>query len=320
LLVVAAKIVKIRMLSSFFNSSKPIHHVIFIIMLGAALLTLGLKMLVNVDFQVISWIFTVLMMAGLYHFIVIRNELTRSHSYASLVFVSLTIGLLPFIFLETNIFSLLFILLGLRRLMSMRSGLAMVRKIFDAAFFLTCAALLTSGGIWLLVLVFLAILFYAPSDYRHWLVPFVGSSCALVLILVVDLYIYELPVRRLFKIIDTSLSWSTWENWLVYLVPGLVLFLCIGSILNYLAGLLNMQQRVLPRFTLLAIYTLIVMVFLVIKGSDDVMASCILLLPIAALFLAQIIDRIERVIYKELLIAIPLIIGMVSFMLGWGSI
>ncbi len=308
------------MLSSFFNSSKPIHHVIFIVLLGAAMLTMGLNMAVTLDFHVLSWVFTILMMAGLYHFIVIRNELTRSHSYASLVFVSLTIGLLPFIYLEINGYSLFMILLGLRRLMSMRSGLAMVRKIFDAAFFLTFAALLTSGGIWLLILVFLAILFYAPSDYRHWLVPFIGSGCALVIIWVVDLYIHELPVGRLFRIMDTTFSWSTWGNWSVYLIPGLVLFLCAGSILNYLAGLLNMQQRVLPRFTLLAIYTLIVIILLIIKGSDFVLASCILLLPIAALFLAQIIDRIERVIYREVLIAIPLIVGVVSFMIGLGSI
>lgn len=307
------------MLSSFFNTSKPIHHVILIVLLCAGLCCAFLFSGTAVNFRSLLWAFSMVLTAGVYQFIVSRNELTRPDAFAVLTFVFMLIGLMPYINQSNLVVTLFFITLGMRRLLSLRSGVAVVRKTFDASFWLTCAAILTPGSFLYLILVFLAILFYAPSDHRHWLVPFVGSGCAMVLFLVADLYVLDVPLHHLITLGYSSIEWQQWGVLQGYVIPVLVVVLSAGFIFNYLAGVFNRSQRVLPRFTIITFYALITGVLIVFKGSESLIENTVLLVPIAALCAAQIIERVQKVIYKELIISITLLLCVISFIMGCSS-
>lgn len=307
------------MLSSFFSTSKPIHHVIFIVLLGLALIMTAFFSTQPDSSRDILGLFSLLISAGIFQFIVVKNDITKANTFASLMFVFLVIGLLPFLDPGNITFALFFIILGMRRLMSLRSGIAIVQKIFDASFWFTCAAICVPGGIWYLILVFLAVLFYAPSDYRHWLVPFMGFGCAMVLLLVADLYLLDLSIVQLMRLHLEVLPWSFLEPVSFYIVPAMIVLLGLLYFSKYLINVINIQQRVLPKIALLAFYTLISFFLLIFNGSDMLINSSLLLAPVAALSFAHRVERMQKPFLKELMIVIPLLVGLVSFMLGWSE-
>lgn len=67
-----------------------------------------------------------------------------------------------------------FILLSLRRLLSLHTLKATKEKIFDASLWVFVAALFHFWSILFIVLVFIAILFHAARDYRNWILPFIA--------------------------------------------------------------------------------------------------------------------------------------------------
>jgi hypothetical protein len=304
------------MLSSFFSSSKPIHHVIFIGLLLAGLLSTYFTQSTPITLAAILWGFTLIITAGIYQFIISRNELTRPHAFASFISVVLLLSLLPDIYGNSLLFTLFFILLGLRRLLSLRSGMTVTSKIFDASFWLTWAAVLTPGAFLYLILIFLAILFYAPSDYRHWLTPFLGIFSAAILALVAHLYIPDL-VTIDFNALGISMgSWNSFVLKPVLIIPLFIIIASMVFMINYLAGVLSLQQRVLPRFTVLAFYTIITFILLILQGTATLIENCLLLIPIAALCTAQVAERVPETLYKELIIGIPLVLAVISVFIG----
>jgi hypothetical protein len=67
-----------------------------------------------------------------------------------------------------------FILLALRRLLSLQSLKASKEKIFDASLWIFIASLFHFWSILYLVLVFISILFHVSRDYRNWVLPFIA--------------------------------------------------------------------------------------------------------------------------------------------------
>jgi hypothetical protein len=67
-----------------------------------------------------------------------------------------------------------FILLALRRLISLQSLKASKEKIFDASLWIFVATLFHFWSILYIVLVFISIIFHVSRDYRNWILPFIA--------------------------------------------------------------------------------------------------------------------------------------------------
>jgi hypothetical protein len=118
----------------------------------------------------------VLLLASFFlvNFMVKKNGLTKDSSYTILFFL-LFLLVFPAVFSNTNLlFANFFLLLSLRRLMSLQTLKAPKEKIFDASMWIFIACLFHFWCILFLLLVYISIVFHVSRDFRNWLLPFVA--------------------------------------------------------------------------------------------------------------------------------------------------
>jgi hypothetical protein len=167
------------MITSVFKKSTPFNLILVVFLM--------LVFFLMYQFQDLSWFistFSILKKAGLFlillgsvllaNFIVKKNGLSKDSGY-TILFYFLFLLFFPSIFDHTKlILANFFILLALRRLLSLQSLKASKEKIFDASLWIFIATLFHFWSILYLVLVFISILFHVSRDYRNWVLPFIA--------------------------------------------------------------------------------------------------------------------------------------------------
>ena len=167
------------MITSVFRKSTPI-NLFFVVILMLVFFFISL-------FQDLSWtnsVVSIVKKIGLMFilfgsifitsFIAKKNGLSKDSSY-TILFYLLFLLFFPSLFANTNlILSNFFILLAIRRLISLQSLKASKEKIFDASLWIFVASLFHFWSILYLVLVFISIIFHVARDYRNWFLPFIA--------------------------------------------------------------------------------------------------------------------------------------------------
>lgn len=130
----------------------------------------------------------ILLLSGfLIDFISKKNKINRNDSYAILLF-SLWLLLILDVFTDLSVVvSNLFIVFAFRRLLSLQSQLQVKQKLFDASFWITIAAFFEFWTILFLLAVYAAIIIYASSKVKNWIIPLVGVIAGVVLVVLFDL-------------------------------------------------------------------------------------------------------------------------------------
>ena len=134
------------------------------------------SILIQNSFSKNSLLTLLLLLASLFfvNFIVKKNGLTKNSSYPILLFFLFTI-LFPSVFNNSNLlFANFFLLLAVRRLISLQSLKLPKEKIFDASIWIFIATLFHFWCILFIILVYISIIFHASRDYKNWLLPFVA--------------------------------------------------------------------------------------------------------------------------------------------------
>lgn len=174
------------MLASVFNKSRPINYVLIS---AGLILVYFLYLFKDSKWTESYWL--ILTNAGLFlllsgslllvNFITKKNTLTKNNTYAMFLFLVFLV-LFPTILVNTNIIiSSFFIMLALRRLISLQSLITPKEKIFDASFWIFAASLFHFWAILFILLVFVSIVFHASRDYRNWLIPFIAFFAVAVI-------------------------------------------------------------------------------------------------------------------------------------------
>lgn len=167
------------MITSVFNKSTPINLFLVVILI--------LVFFLLYQFQDVTWassafsilnkvlIFTIILASVfITNFIAKKNGLSKDSCY-TIFFYLLFLLFFPSIFDNGNLIaSNFFILLALRRLISLQSLKASKEKIFDASLWIFVAALFHFWSILYIVLVFISIMFHVARDYRNWVLPFIA--------------------------------------------------------------------------------------------------------------------------------------------------
>lgn len=104
-------------------------------------------------------------------FITHKNNLTKNNNYSLLLFTVFTFMFPSILLNDKVIISNFFLLLALRRIISLQSLLHSKEKIFDASLWIVVASLFHFWCLLYFILVFIAILSHVSRDYRNWLVP-----------------------------------------------------------------------------------------------------------------------------------------------------
>ena len=205
------------MIASLFNKSRPINY----LLIGLMLVIFYFLYLTN-D---LSWtehyhlavqkIFLLLVLVGsmfLVRFVTKRNGLSRDNSYAALLFVVFLI-LFPTVLVNTNvILANFFLLLAMRRLVSMQSMITPKEKIFDASLWIFVASLFHFWCILFLILVFISIIFHVSGDYRNWIIPIIALFTVVVLFSLAVLLIDPTLFNFVYNQIQVSFDFTYFEN------------------------------------------------------------------------------------------------------------
>lgn len=166
------------MIASIFNKSKPFNYLLIGLFLSVFYVLYSFKVIPTGNYHlVLKQVGIFLALAGslfIANFITRKNGLSKDNTYTMLFFL-LFLVLFPTIFKNSNIvISNLFILLALRRVISLQSLVSPKEKIFDASFWIFIASIFHFWSILYILLVFVSIIFHVSRDYRNWIIPFIA--------------------------------------------------------------------------------------------------------------------------------------------------
>lgn len=237
-------------------------------------------------------------------FIVKRNQITATNSFAILYFTLLII-IFPEVLLDDNsVFCNFFLLLALRRLISLKSLKNIKLKIFDATIWTLIASLFYDWAIVYLALVGIAIYFYEPKNIKNWLVPFTGIFtvgiivfCALIITDDLDFLSNHYQLSLKFDVMEY------WKDSTKIAVYAVITF--ISATLAFIKmSKLGMGKIITMRLMAISLALGFTITFL--KTSNDIFPVLITFCP-GAVFIAKYVELIKRTTLKEIVLMVSVI-------------
>jgi len=174
------------MITSVFKKSTPLNFSLVVILM--------LVFFFLYQIQDVSWtnsIFSILKSVGLLlvllatiflsSFVSKRNGLSRDSTYTAF-FYFLFLLFFPDLLNNTNlILANFFVLLAIRRLVSLQTLKETKEKLFDASLWIFVASLFQFWSILYILLVFISVVFHVSRDYRNWVIPFIALFAVTIL-------------------------------------------------------------------------------------------------------------------------------------------
>jgi hypothetical protein len=229
------------MITSVFKKSTPLNYSLVVFLI--------LVFFLMYQFQDLSWVqsgILIFQKAGLLtillasvfitNFIVKKNGLCKDSSY-TIFFYFLFLIFFPSVLDNQNlIFGNFFILLALRRLISLQSLKASKEKIFDASLWIFIASLFHFWSILFIVLVFISIIFHVSRDYRNWILPFIALFITAVLFLLFSLLFGINPIEFIIKNATTNFEidyfTNNYQNGALSIYVSVALFFIVSMFLS----------------------------------------------------------------------------------------
>lgn len=233
------------MIASVFSKTKPINYILigFLIVISFVLYIAN-----QTDFM-FSWVEVlrktfflgiILTSIALVNFISLKNNLTQNDNYAALLFFIFLL-FFPEIFTHENILiANLFLLLALRRLISLNSMKSIQEKLFDASFWIFLAALFHFWSIFYIILVFISIVLHSSKDFKNWLIPFIALLSVTIIFFVFNEFFDSQPMSILLNKAYVSFDFFYFKN--IYQNIALALFTPI-AILFFISHVFSINQK-----------------------------------------------------------------------------
>ncbi len=307
------------MITNFFKQTKPIHFVVMSLFL--------LMVFVASKIYVIKEPFTlklfgkqafyfgiVLSSLFLLDFFASRNNLTKKNSYKLLMF-GLFMAMLPETLLNSRtLMANFFILLALRRIMSLRTQKEIKKKLFDAAFWVSIATLLYFWAALFFILILAAMVLYSIIDVKNWIVPLTGILAVVIIWVAVmlimnndftdyfdELFIYNFDFTGLNSariIVSTTIliSYGTWGSF------------------YFIKHLKDKSKNLRPSFTLVIISSIISLLIILISPYKDGSEFIFLFAPLS-IIMANYLEVTKEKWFQEVLVWVLVLIPAVFLIL-----
>lgn len=198
------------------------------------------------------------------NFVTKKNGLSKDNSFAFLIFFSFLILFPTTLGNSELILSNFFILLALRRLISLQSLLTPKEKIFDASLWIFVASIFHFWSILFILIVFVSILFHVSRDYRNWVLPFIAffsvGVIGLMYALIFDKSLIDSIIDSAYVDFNFNYFTNNYQNFALSLYVVVALFFFITQALSVPNKPLNMQssyKKIIVAFILGAVVFLI---------------------------------------------------------------
>jgi hypothetical protein len=310
------------MISSIFRKTKPFNYVILLTFLFVfygvvVFLLFSTPYQQNILFEQIFSLAALLFLIFLINFVVKRNKITGPNSFV-ILFFTLLIVLFPEVLLDNNgIFCTFFLLLAVRKLLSIKSLIKIKLKIFDASIWIAVSSFFYDWALLYMLLVFITIYLYQPKNIRNWLIPFIGFlTVALISYVVLTLlnkqdfilnhYVFSINITS-----DFILEWKNSLKLLLYILASLILF-----ILTFFKLSKSGQVRI-NTMRLIAIFFFMGLIITLLESFNEVTPILITFFP-TSVFLTIYIENMKRSKLKEAVLILTVIIPFIVLFIRFG--
>lgn len=302
------------MITRFFSTSKPIHLVIILVL--TVLLFFGVRfnnLMSNLSTIEIGkstvvcllLIFTIVILA----FFVTKNNLTLANGY-KILFYFLFLSALPSTVLFNDILiSNFFVLLALRRIISLRSKLRVKKKLLDAAFWIGIASLFYFWSFLFFGLILAALFLYSIESLKNWVIPFLGLITVVIITVCASL-IFNDSFGNPAEYIDGLGYDFTAYNDLKYIVPCTILLsLGLWSLFFYAQSLKDKPKVFRASHILVLLTAFIALVIIVVTPNKNGGEFIFLFTPLAIImsnYIQGVSDRWFAEAFVWILVLTPL--------------
>ena len=303
------------MISSFFNRAKPINLLLIALYVGffywmTQFCLYDTQWTVPAFFARFTGFVVLVFSIFLTNFIIRKNALCEGNSYAPLLFVAF-LSLFPQIFRSGEIIMAnLFVLLALRRMISIRSLIQIKQKIFDAALWICVAALFYEWALLFLLVVFASILVYRLGDYRNWLVPFVSAFVVVLLLFTYVIWFADLEwVKEVFPFSVNFYSIKT--KTVGFILPvALIIFFSLLALAAFIANY-KAKPSAIQSSLLLIIITLLAAAGVAAVSNNRESDEVVFAFFPASVLITNYLQLISRKWWKEFILWLFVILPVV---------
>ena len=294
------------MIASVFSKTRPFNYLTIGILLFVFFITknvIASETNVSLGYYLQEFLLFVVVFASsfLINFIALKNELTKTNNYALLLYFVFLLFFSSYFQNKNIIIANFFLLLALRRLISLKSMVSTKEKIFDASFWILIAALFHFWSLFYIVLVFIAIMLHVSRDYRNWVVPFIALVAVTLLFFLVNSFFDNSLLSSLLSKTYISFDFYYFEN--IYqrlafaLFTSLSLFAFVLQIFDIPNKALNMQSS---HKTILFSFILGIGIYIISANKNNgSLAFCFGPLAIIG---ANFIEKMESKWLKEIMV------------------
>ena len=304
------------MIASLFSKTRPINYAFIFIMLFFCFFLYQIQVPnesfnTNTLFSKFGVLLLVFFSFFLVNFISLKNALTQNDNYAILLYL-VFILLFPSVLNDSKIVvSNVFLLLALRRLISLKTLSSSKEKIFDASFWIFLSAIFHFWSILYIVLVFISIVFHSGKDYKNWILPFVSFFCVWILYIATSLILYDnYSINK--DVFEVSFNFfdfkNSYENMTLAAFVSISVLFFASQTIDYQNKPLNMQSSY-KQIYFAFILSIGIYVFSANKSNDLLLYS---FAPLSILG-ANMFEKMENSIYKEVSLYLLLGVGMFFF-------
>jgi hypothetical protein len=307
------------MISNFFSKSKPVHYIVVSVILLLVFVLSRLNVFPehsSLLFLVkqIGLFFTAFLSVFVFDFLVSRNGLTKKNSYNIILFV-LFFAILPQTLLNPRLlFANLFILLALRRLISLRSPKEIKKKLFDASFWIALATLFYFWSWVFFIMVFAALLVYVISDVKNYLIPFVGVLAVAIIAMSYIIILDKDLIGYTAGVFDFSLDFSPLNSKRIIIGSTLLLSFGLWSSFYYIKNINAQMKSNKPSFKLIILSAILGLFIIAVAPSKNGSEFLFLFAPLS-IIMTNYIEVIPEKWFKEILLWIIILTPIVLLML-----
>lgn len=305
------------MITSIFSKSKPINFIIVAVYVTLLFVITNYALLFSdlyiASIALLKWLIT-LFLVFLLDFIVVKNNLTQRNSYAIMTF-GLLFGMFPEAMINLDLLlSNLFVILALRRLISLHSKLNIKKKLFDAAFWVAVAALFYFWAVLFFALVIVALIYYSQNDFKNVITPFAGIAAVLILLVTFNIVVYDVYFTSTDFKRYASLDFTVYNS-KESILKFTVLFTSFVWILIYYFRILpDKNKKLKPSYFIIAWASIIAVLAAIIAPLKNGSEFLFLFAPFS-IIMANYVEVITERWFKEVFLALLILTPIISLLL-----
>lgn len=304
------------MLSVFFNKSKPIQYVV----LGVALLLMFIILKSRIPVSEINsiWILkqaflflALLTSIFVFDFFVTKNKLTQKNSFKTLLFL-VFVAILPETLINSKIvLANLFLILALRRMLSLRTHRDVKKKLFDAAFWIALASLCYFWCAVFFILLFSALLVNSFTEIKNYIVPLTGVASVLIILVSYRIIRGVEILEGIGDFTAYSIDFSSLNSKRIIIGSTVLFSFGLWSLFYYLKNIKSKMKSHRPTFKLIVIAVILSVLIIVLAPQKNGSEFLFLFAPLAIIitnYLEVITERWFKESFLWILVLTPFLI------------